>query len=267
MLTVIEKLLPSIANWRINKKVREKIENREHLNLPSEESSIEKLQDDELNELFESDLRWKDKLEDKAKTNVIGVTISVTLIMGAYVLVQNISDKFGMTSAFWIAFCLFVLSVVYMLEAGVHAIHVLTAENIVYYPKAGLEGEEKKKEIDLQIGLNRAQNTLRNNYVFTSYECIRNALVCLFVVMVIAIVPVNKQKESVAAYVHGIYYYSAQAMSSIANGIDKNKVESFIDTDIKDGEYSVVDQKDGLFLKYSISNGNVTVYLVEQITE
>lgn len=84
--------------------------------------------------------------------------------------------------------------------------------------------------------------------------------------VVIAIVPVNKQKQTTGGHVHGAYYYSDPAMSSVVKGIDKNRVEAFIDTNITDGEYSVVDQEDGLFLKYSISDGNVTVYLVEKIT-
>lgn len=264
MLAILEKIFPSIANHLYNNKVRNKIKNRVELALPSNDTSIDDITIEDFNALYESDMRWKEKLEDKAKTNVIGVTISVTLMMGAYSLIQNVSGKFGSNILFWIAFCLFILSVVYMLEAGIHAIHVLTAENVVYTSPAGLKGNEKKNDMDLQIGLTRAQNTLRNNYIFTSYECIRNALICLFCVMIIAIIPVMQVKP-VTSYNHGNYFYSEQAMQSLNNGVDQSTVEAYIDTNITDGEHSVVDQSNNLFIKYLVKDNQVIIYIVEAI--
>lgn len=265
MWKVIEELIPSIANYCSNKKIRNKIKKKDDLDFPSKDAILENITIQELKNLYDSDLRWKDKLEDKAKTNVIGVTISVTLIMGAYTLIQYISSKFGNSVLFWIGFALFILSVAYMLEAGIHAIHVLTVENVIYYPTPGHEEEELKNNLNLQIGLNRAQNTLRNNFVFTSYECIRNALICLFVVMVIAIMPIQENSADITSYKHGNYFYSGEAVTSFATGVEKEKVEAFIDTNITDGDYSVVDQADNLFIKYSISNGKVTVFLIEPL--
>jgi len=265
MWTVFEKILPSIANIQATNTIKKKISQKNNLSLPSRETEIENLSADDLNKLYDDDMRWKERLEDKAKTNVIGVTISVTLIMGGYTLLRNISDKFSTNGIFWISFCLFVLSVLYMLEAGIHAIHVLAAENTIYYPALGLNEEDRKKDIDLKIGLNRAQNTLRNNFVYTSYECIRNALICLFVVMVIAIIPVQDAKKQGQSFSHGNFYYSEQAMNTINSGIDKDVVETFINTNLTNGEFSTVDRVNKLFLKYSVDNNIVTVYLVEPI--
>lgn len=265
MWKVLEVILPSIANIQATKKIKNNISQKRNLKLPSQETAIENLSQEDLYKLYNDDLRWKEKLEDKAKTNVIGVTISVTLIMGAYSLMYNILDKFSTNIIFWLAFCLFVLSVIYMVAAGIHAIRVLTAENTIYCPALGLKDEDRKKDIDIKIGLNRAQNTLRNNYVYTSYECIRNALICLFVVMVIAIVPVQDAKKQGQSYSHGNYYYSEQAMIAINGGIDKDVVESYISTNLKNGKFSTIDKIDNLFLKYSVDNDNVTVYLVEPI--
>jgi len=129
----------------------------------------------------------------------------------------------------------------------------------------GLNEEDRKKDIDLKIGLNRAQNTLRNNFVYTSYECIRNALICLFVVIVIAIIPVQDAKKQGQSFSHGNFYYSEQAMNTINSGIDKDVVETFINTNLTNGEFATVDRVNKLFLKYSVDNNIVTVYLVEPI--
>ncbi len=265
MWKVLEEIMPSIANIQASNKIKIKISQKRNLNLPSQETVIENLSKDDLNKLYNDDMRWKERLEDKAKTNVIGVTISVTLIMGAYSQMHNILDKFSTNIIFWLSFCLFVLSVIYMVASGIHAIHVLTAENIIYCPALGLNNEDWKKDLDLIIGLNRAQNTLRNNYVYTSYECIRNALICLFVVMVIAIVPVKDTKKQSQSYSHGNFYYSEQAMNTINGGIDRDVVESYISTNLRNGEFSTIDQIDNLFLKYAVDNDNVIVYLVEPI--
>ena len=261
---IFEHIFPSYANRCSNKKVKHRIESRENLDCPSRENSLDLLSKDELQSLLDKASQARTKLEDKAKTNVIGVTISVTLIMGAYTLVQNISGKYGTSIPFWIAFILFVSSVLYMIVAVIHAIHVLTAENIVYYPKPGLEGDEEKKDLDVQVGLNRAQNLIRNNYVFTSYECIRNSLICLFAVMVIAIVPLNS-KRIIDSYSQGSYYFSEQALKSIKRGIDSVTVKRFIDLKAKDGYYFAVDEQDGLYIEYSIKDGNATVYVIEEI--
>jgi hypothetical protein len=82
--------------------------------------------------------------------------------------------------------------------------------------------------------------------------------------MVIAILPMQS-KTTMTAYNHGEYYYSEQAMGSMANGIDRGAVEAFIDANMADGDYAVVDDSKKLFLKYSITGGQVTVYLIEKI--
>ena len=265
MIKIFEWLLPSLPNWQMNKKIRKKIEENNGINKPSEKVSIEKLTNDQLEKIYETELAAKDKFEDKAKTNVIGVTISVTLILGAYSLLQNIMEKHGIGSLYIIALVLFVISVIYMLAAGVHAIHLLVAENTIHIPSIGLVGNEHINDLDNTIGLNRARNLIRNNYIFTSYECIRNALICLFLVMVIAIIPFHSNdRKTEPAHLEN-YYFSSDAMQSITNGADLSIVQNYINTQPpQKGIISVVDEKDRLFIKYSIDDdNNIIVYLIE----
>jgi hypothetical protein len=264
MPNVLDSIIPSFSNWRSNITVRKKIEKVEGLDRPSVRDPLEKLSIEALEKLYDADKLAKDKLEDKAKTNVIGVTITVTLIMGAYSLLQNISIKHGVGIIYTIAFALFVCSVVYMLAAGIHAIHVLTAENTFHTVSLALDGDCLKEEYDKQIGLNRARNTLRNNSVFTSYECIRNALICLFAVMVIAIVPTHNRTHESASALHTDCFLSGEAIQSIADGIDLAVVTAFIESQpLKEGITTAIDENDKLFVKYSIDDGKVIIYLIE----
>lgn len=209
-----------MANYRANKIIRKKISTKTRLDLPCDESLICKVKLDDLKDLFNKDLHLKETLEDKAKTNVIGVTISVSLIIGANTLFQNIFVTYGNSVFFWISFVIFVAAVIYMLEAGINSIHVLTAENVIYYPKIGLNEDKQKCDYNLQIGLNRAQNTVRNNFVYTSYVCMRNSLLCLFLVMVSTILPMNKVDQSTCDSENGIHQYE-KAVSSLISGLEE----------------------------------------------
>lgn len=263
MLRIVETIIPSVAIIQSNRKVNQKIKNEDSLDCPSRVADLASISIDDLQQIYDADKSIKDKLEDKAKTNIIGVTISVTMIMGSYSLIQNVVSKHGYNFLFWTAFVLFILSVIYMLAAGIGSIHVLTAENIIHIPEIGLADEDKKKDYDKKIGLNRAQNTIRNNYVFTSYECIRNSLVCLFAVMVIAIIPafsknVNKSKQQ------GMFFFSESAIESLFSGINRQEIEDIINQDLNNGKHNVIDEDSRLFIKYSVDDGQVSVFLIEQ---
>lgn len=270
--TLLDFFAPTIANWRDCNKIKTKIESGLGCNPPSNEFGIDEWTLDDLKELYETETTRKSKFEDKAKTNVIGITISVTLIMGACTLMQNVKDNYSDGIIYWIAFTIYVLSVIYMLEAGLHAIRVITSENVVHIPNLKKTEKEKKIEYDKAIAMNRARDLIRNNYVFTSYECIRNALFCLFIVMVIAVFPLKESDAgSVGAVINGNFYYSSQAMQSLKEGVDQSVVEITITEQIKAGNdsgiVSMIDDTNHLFIKYSADKGKVDVYLVETYTQ
>ena len=184
---IIDLLFPMAANWEYNKKLRAKIkaQNDDCSSNPIESilSTVKKPDDlatDVFENLYNDTLKAKDKIEEKAKTNIIGVSISITLIMGASGMLSALNEKFQISWFAWVAFILMLAAVIYMHFAGILVIRLLTNENEVYTLDLNsfLPGSNSlmRKEYDRCIILNRYKNIIRNNYLFTSYECIRNSL-------------------------------------------------------------------------------------------
>ena len=57
-------------------------------------------------------------------------------------------------------------------------------------------------EYDRCITKNRTTNLIRNNTVFTSYECIRNSLVCLFVILLLSAAPITSGQDQSSIEMH-----------------------------------------------------------------
>lgn len=188
----LEIIFPVIANWKKNKIVQKNLEmERGELDEVENKDDV-KLED--LKEMYDDTFRRKDKIEDKAKTNILSVSISITLIMGASGLLSDVKSKFvGHAWIAWTVFILFIIAVIYMLSAGILVIKMLTNENSMEHiliTSLANGGEELRNEYSICIKKNNYRNFIRNNYVFTSYECIRNALFCLFVVLIVIIIPI-----------------------------------------------------------------------------
>ena len=92
LVTIRDAAFPLYDNWKVNKKLREKLENEEGI-LPYIENA-DKVTVKHLEKEYENTIYTKDKLEDKAKTNVAGITIAVTLIMGASGLLDTVIKKY-----------------------------------------------------------------------------------------------------------------------------------------------------------------------------
>jgi DNA/RNA-binding domain of Phe-tRNA-synthetase-like protein len=94
MNKLIEIIFPLYANYIANGKVRKRIDNLiKRQNSPDEdttESVVDEVDIEVYREMYHDTFKIKDKLEDKAKTNVVGVTIAITLIMGASGVINTI---------------------------------------------------------------------------------------------------------------------------------------------------------------------------------
>ncbi|MBP2073419.1 hypothetical protein [Thermoanaerobacterium butyriciformans] len=80
---------------------------------------------------------------------------------------------------------------------------VLVKENSVYkiWPEDLLSGEEKLKEVyALNTEMNINKNIIRNNYIYTSYECIINSLICLSIIFLLSLLPINDHQLNHLAY-------------------------------------------------------------------
>lgn len=183
---IFQKIFPFVANVQDNNKIKTKLNL-----LSSVKTDLEYMKEynalsiDQLKDFYNDTFEIKNKLEDKAKINIVGLTISISLILGLSNLITKINESFGMN---WITIIVIILSFFsfgYMVAAGILSMAVLVKENSVYkiWPEDLLSGEEKLKEVyALNTEMNINKNIIRNNYIYTSYECIINSLICLSII-------------------------------------------------------------------------------------
>lgn len=277
---IIDVLFPMYANYKTNKSLRQKLEAND-VGILSYMDNAEDISTESLKQEYQETLRIKDKLEDKAKTNVVGITITITLIMGASNVLSAITKKYPMPIFQWIGFVLFVSAVSYMITAGILAIKVLIDENRIYVVDIGTTvraDANVRVEYDRCITKNRTTNLIRNNTVFTSYECIRNSLVCLFVILLLSAAPITSGQDQSSIEIHMSstiepynITYSSSAVTYLSNNDIKGDVEEFVicawDNLSKEqapGTVGVVDSKNCLFLKFSADEeNNITILSIE----
>ena len=284
MIKILDTIFPMVANYLTNREIRKKLcpkdatwENLEQdsifTNIDSSKFALETIK-----EQYDDTLKVKEKLEDKAKTNIIGVTISITLIMGASGVLSVLREKYPFLTLSWILFALFIISVAYMLIAGLLVIRLLTNENEVYRVKlCSLISDDKKLRDDYGrcILQNQNKNVIRNNYIFTSYECIRNALVCLFIILILIAIPFTLPTNNVDrefTYTSQTYFFmfSASAVDYIneyenRTAVEKAVVDAIERIEINDlnQSFGIIDNSTKLFIKFKVANNSITILLIE----
>jgi hypothetical protein len=265
-------ICPFVENYIKNKAVRDKRD--EFTNEISEIKNSDAISMDVIRQKYSDTILAKDKLEDKAKSNIIAVTISITLILSASSLLNNFYIKFP--SIYWISFILFITALIYMIIAGILSIKILMNENIVYtipLKTYALCDVDLREEYDTCTVANVNQNLIRNNGVNTSYQCIRNALICLFAIVVMVVFPFTAKQNAQALSVQSSngysIFYSSDAVNYIAQNNDQMVVEAMVIDAVNKGEINsskpvrIINGSDKLFVKANIENKIITVFLVE----
>lgn len=190
----LTEVFPSIYTHEANKTLRKRIDSEEpHSSIPNV-GDIEAIKMECFRAKYTETFDAKNKFEDKAKTNVMGITIAITVIMGASGLTNLLNSKYPSTFFHWVSFSMLTIAIIYLLASGIGAVKVLFKENTmstVELLDMADEGIETKKKYDDCISRNIARNTVRNNIVFSSYICIRNALICMAFLFVLISIPVN----------------------------------------------------------------------------
>jgi hypothetical protein len=279
---LVKKIFPLIGNIQDNKKIKNKLDL-----LDSGKADLEYMKEyntlsiDQLKDFYNDTFEIKNKLEDKAKINIVGLTISISLILGLSNLITEINESFGMN---WITIIVIILSFFsfgYMVTAGILSMAVLVKENSVYkiWPKDLLLGEEKLKEIyALNTEMNINKNIIRNNYTYTSYECIINSLICLSIIFLLSLLPINDHQLNHLSYSandsdryinYKIIYTENSTIE--CHKINKDTLEEMV-TDIisrsndyiktvKDAsEIKIADKKNRIYIKF-IKLGNRIIIL------
>lgn len=279
MNRLVETIFPMYANHVDNIKVRNKIDDFTKKQQQSNNALVKTVAVDVYKEQYLDTFKIKDKLEEKAKTNVVGVTIATTLVLGTSGIINTIYDKFPAALVGWVAFGLLLTAVIYMIVAGLLAIKVLATDNRMFFvsPQALTAGDQALAvEYNDCTYLNRCQNIIRNNSVFTSYECIRNSLVCLFLLLILIGIPLehSNHTETRQSSENYEFFYSAIAVDFLKSNDVQNYVEDIIVNNvINDGkklntntEIKIADNLNNISIKYSYTDGTINVLYIGPMT-
>lgn len=274
-------VFPVLGNKSVNDKLRNKLKDSnapdaKELQTPlSLSTNPDAITNESLKQQYLDALKAKDKFEDKAKATIVCVTVSVSLIMGASGLLTTVASRFDFLVIRWLSYVLFLYAVLSMISAAIMDIKVIANENIIYIFPADCPEESIRETYDLCIGQNVTQNYIRNNYVFTAYECIRNALICLFVIMALAVIPLQDTKTGHDSVDHmntaRDYSYSEPTLDSLEkhNASDvKGIIESALPSLQTESNrtYSIVDSEKKLFIKFQIWGNDIKVLSIEEIS-
>lgn len=285
MNKVIDLVFPMISNCQANANLREKIHPKDENGQDIEPESIlsyiensDRINLDILKDRYDETFKTKEKIEDKAKTNIIGISISITLIMGASGILSVLNNKYLSPAVSWVAFVLIVVSIIYMLTAGILIIRLLTNENEVYMvtlSELASGGEILRNQYGKRISQNQNKNVIRNNYLFTSYECIRNSLVCLFVILILTTIPIDLKSDDISD--NALYQsetYSIMYTSSAVDYIQKHDAQSIVERSIFEAverieknnnaqALGIIDEKNHLFIKFRVIDDTIEILLIE----
>lgn len=181
------------ATKKIEKKMKEIGESLPYdskFSILSEFNSPERVDMQFLEKMISDNQHIMERLEDKAKVQIAGITIAVSIMFGVAGETGDITSKFSCLK--WLVFVLLVASVIYMVCSGLHAFRMLTDKNVFYYAPnniSEMEDEDKRKTYNAVIAKNQLQNSIRNNELSTSYAFMRNAIILLIAIFVLWNIP------------------------------------------------------------------------------
>ena len=220
-----------------NKKLKEKINSDESQSNIAYMDDIDTISIENFKQKYNETFEAKNKFEDKAKTNVIGITIASTVIMGASGLTDSLITKYPYVGLHWISFLILLAAIVYLLVSGIEAIRVLFNENsmsMVSLSDLATYNISAKEKYDDCTNRNINRNIIRNNIVYSSYICIRNALICMMVLFILVSIPLptmkNKEDSVVFSSGYSIAYSSAL---TIPEEIDSAEINNDVIQDIE----------------------------------
>lgn len=281
LIDIFYALFPVVGNSKTNKKLRDKLkkcdEKDSDLSIVTPLSisqNPDTITETILMREYEKALLVKEKFEDKAKATIACVTISISLILGASNLLNALTSRFGIRFIQWACYILFLYAVLSMIVAGIMNIKVLVAENIVYTVPLDTSEENKRSAYNIYTGKNWAQNLIRNNYVFTAYECIRNALIGLFLIMAIAVMPISYLSKnnvySSKANNQRNYTYAEETIAKI-DEYSTDRIKSIVEAalplmQITEGQiYSIADSENSLFIRFQIRGDEISILTIDEI--
>lgn len=268
---IIEQIFPTLFARRANKKLTEKINSNESQSDVPYMDNINEVTIEKFRSKYTETFEVKNKFEDKAKTNVIGITIAITIIMGASSFTSLLSSKYPYAILHWISFFVLLAAIIYLLVSGFEAIRVLFNENsmsTINLADMSTDSIKAKEKYDDCTNRNINRNIIRNNILYSSYICIRNALVCIVVWFVLISIPfgisksnvndiVITQNESSISYCSTIIIPNNISISDINTSIIQDKANRGF---IEDGDvFNFINIKEKYFVQYKCYDSEIIV--------
>lgn len=147
-----------------------------------------KLKDQVLLDTLKETIESKKILEDKAKSSLIAITLSSTIIFN---IVKFMQDTNNSIPVLIILAIISFFSLIYMIIAGVLSLYSIGEINKVsiMFPEDYLLGiKEKKAQIADNIEYNYLNNLKRNNFMTVSYKCMITSISFLIVIFIVSTV-------------------------------------------------------------------------------
>lgn len=189
---------PLLRLKRANKIVDEKIKQLENgASTFSYMLGYEKLSPELAEKYLTKTFEARKSLEDKAKANVFGVTIAVSLIVGFSQIFTNTNFHTSGLAFKSITVLLVLYSLVSVTIGTILSLLVLGKYNRIYdvFPEDANSGDNKQKVLNIAINaeLNSLYNVKRNNILYSSYGLIINFLVAISFSFMAVIVNTKQQ--------------------------------------------------------------------------
>ena len=260
-----------VSVYQANKKIKRIIYNTSEVTTEEKTEEIKKLNEQFIEDDYNRSIENKNRFEDKAKTILAALTIAITLILNLSKLIETISEKYDYISLNILISLLAIMAIIYMLMAGIMSIHVLIKENIVYYVSAKEKVNDYKEQVYRATKQNNQQNLVRNNIIYGAYMAIRNSVICLVILFVIAICPIqidnNDETLEQKIYDNKDICFEIDAVNWINENEDKvvdydKIIERYNKTEKLNTLQNIYDEKNGILVIVDMEND---IYIVKKI--
>ena len=133
-------------------------------------------------------------IEDKAKTNILGITLAFTVILATVAFAPRITDagRSYPDPLLWAFMSLQLYGILFLLAGGGLALKTLrVAQNYIWTLQDERDNstkEDRNSEISWYLKINEEVSRLKGNLLDASYSCIRNGVVALAISAILVLI-------------------------------------------------------------------------------
>jgi hypothetical protein len=271
MQAIATQVLPFGVVYCANRKIKKQSEEIEKN--PSANPSPSNISIEVIKEIYESTISAKSILEDKLKQNIASITIASSLIIGLLALLGSGAAHLRYGYFAWVIYCVASLTLLYMVIAGYISISTLAGKNIVHrlsIDELTLTENERKDKYFIYNRLNTNLNLSRNNYLFASYLCMRNALIFLMILFFIIALPISNfiNKKNYSHIQTENFLYSSNSIEFLNRNMkivefEKIFMQNIDINSLSDDEKAFIVESCKLFIRVLKVNDKISILQIE----